>query len=313
MITISTILPMRAMAAEQALEQMVAVVNDDVITESELQHAVATAKVQMASQSMPTPPVKTLKKQVLNNLIDKKVQLQVAKQAGITVSDDELLQAITQVAKQNRMDVSELYQRINKEGITTDAYKEDMRQQIMLHKLQQQQVAGTIQITPQEVTAFMESKAWQNNSSKEYRLEDILIPFSEEPTSTEIAKARKRANSIYVDVKRNHKSFKKMAQVASKNKKALEGGDLGWRKLPEIPTAFTKAVSSLKKNDIAGPIQTPNGFHIIRLADVRFIADDSAPNRETVERLLLQRKFEEAVQSWASKLRSQAFVEIQSA
>jgi len=104
-------------------------------------------------------------------------------------------------------------------------------------------------------------------------------------------------------------NFQQVA-AAENNAGGLQGGDLGWRKLPEIPTAFADAISRMKTNDVMGPIQTPNGFHIVHLAAVRSAAgEDGSTNRKQVEQLLLQRKFEEAMQSWVSKLRGQSFIE----
>ena len=107
------------------------------------------------------------------------------------------------------------------------------------------------------------------------------------------------------------KNFHEVAQAESGDSRALQGGDLGWRKLPEIPSAFVTQVTQMQVNDIGGPIQTPNGFHLIRLVDARALGGkQEQPSKKQIEQLLLQRKFEEAVQNWISKLRNQAFVVI---
>ena len=299
-----------AAADEQSLDQMVAVVNDDVITKSELTQAIVTIKSQIANQNVTTPSDKVLQKQVLEQLINKKIQLQVAKQAGVAVNDEELDRTIKQIASQHNITVDNLYKRIQQEGMSTQQYRAEMHDQILLHKLQQQEVAGKISISPQEVTTFMNSQVWQSNSSKEYRIEDILIPVADAPTPDDLSTAKKRAQDVLAKVKAGQ-DFSSIAQAESKQKNALQGGDLGWRKLPEIPSAFTEEVSHMRKDEVAGPIQTPNGFHIIKLADSRAAAaNKQALNRKAVENLLLQQKFEEAVQNWVSKLRSQAFVEV---
>jgi len=294
----------------QPLDQMIAVVNDDVITTSELDQAVTTAKSQIASQNVATPPDKVLKQKVLDQLINKKIQLQVAKQSGVAITDQELDAAIKHIAGQNNMSVDALYKRINLEGMSTHDYRTEMHDQILLQKLQQQEIAGKITITPQEVSTFMHSQVWQSNSAKEYRIEDILIPVSDTPTPEDIAKAKTRAQTVMTKIK-SGLDFHTVAQKESGEKNALQGGDLGWRKLPEIPSAFTSEVSGMQKDQVAGPIQTPNGFHIIKLADVRANSDNKQGlDRKAVENLLLHQKFEEAVQNWMSKLRSQAFIDI---
>jgi peptidyl-prolyl cis-trans isomerase SurA len=293
---------------EQPLDQIIAVINDDVVTKTEFNRALATAKVQIVQERVPMPPENVLDKQVLDQLINKKLQLQIAKLANINVTDTDLNNAVQHIAEQNHMSVKELYQRINHEGMSTTDYRTEMHDQMTMQKLQQQEIVSHITITPQEVATFLHSKAWQNNTSKEYRLEDILIPVAEAPSTTEIVTARKRAENVMTRLNQG-KSFQQVAQSESGDTHALQGGDLGFRKLPEIPSAFAEQVVTMKPKEIAGPIQAPNGFHIIRLVDVRATSEkQAAPDRKQVEELLLQRKFEEAVQNWVSKLRSQAFI-----
>lgn len=299
-----------AKSNEQSLDQIVAVVNDDVITKSEFNQSISTAKVQIAQEHLPMPPDSILQKQVLDQLINKKLQLQMAQQAGVEISDDELDKTIGRIAAQNQISVQALYAKLNQDGMRTDDYRSELRDQLTLQKLQQQEVAGKITVTPQEVTAFMKSAMWKTNAAKEYHLEDILIPVSDTPTPEEIAAARTQAEAV-LDKLHQGQNFSQVAQANSGSKNALQGGDLGWRGLPEIPSAFADHVTHMKAHDIAGPIQTPNGFHILRLAAVRAsAADQAAPSRKQIENQLLQQKFEEAVQNWVSRLRSQAFIEM---
>lgn len=300
--------PSYATSNEKQLDQIVAIVNDDVVTRTELNRGLTVIKLQLSQENMAQPPEKVLEKQVLDQLINKKLQQQLAKQAGINASDQELENAIQSLAKQNQISVNTLYQRINNEGMTTSEYRNELRDQLTMQKLQQQEVVARIHITPEEVDSFLKSKVWQHSGSNEYHLEDILIPLSDTPSPEEIAKAKKHAQTLFEKI--NHGSnFEEAAQAESGDNNALKGGDLGWRKLPEIPSAFAEQLLHMQTKDIAGPIQTPNGFHIIRLAGMRASASEqAAPDRKQIENLLLQRKFEEAVQNWVSKLRSQAFI-----
>lgn len=297
--------------AAQSLDTMVAVVNDDVITTSELNEAVGIMKSQIASQNISAPADSVLKKQVLDQLINKKLQLQLAKQAGVDITDAEMNKAVGMIAKQNNISVDTLYEKLKQEGMSTTEYRSELHDQLLVQKLQQQEVASKITISPQEVATFMNSHAWQTNSSHEYRIEDILIPVADSPTPDDLSAAKKRAVALLAKLK-SGTDFHSVAQSESGNKNALQGGDLGWRQLPEIPTAFTTEVSHMRKDEVAGPIQTPNGFHLIKLADIRSLSNDKQVlNRKAVENQLLQQKFEEAMVSWVSKLRSQAFVNIQ--
>lgn len=297
----------QAKQSGEALDQIVAVVNDDVVTKSEFNHALALIKMQMA-QEQPGVDSAALKKQVLDQLINKKLQIQIAKQVGIDVTDADIDRVIQNVAGKNNLSVDELYQRINHDGISTTDYRNELREQMTVQKLQQQEVGSHITVTADEITTFMHSKLWQSNVDKEYQLEDILIPLSDAPSPEEIAAAKKHAQQVMTKLNQGQ-SFSALAQSESGSDNALTGGDLGWRKLPEIPSAFAQHVVSMQAKDIAGPIQTSNGFHIIRLAAERAAdAKAEAPNRTEVEQLLMQRKFEENVQAWVSKMRSQAFI-----
>lgn len=298
-----------ATSNENSLDQIVAVVNEDVITKSELNHALSITKTQITSRNMATPPENILRKQVLDQLINKQLQLQMAQQMGIDIPDEDIDNAVSNVALRNNMTVDELYQRLTREGMTKADYRKEMREQLTMQKLQQQDVVSHITITKEEVDTFMHSQAWQNNDGKEYHLEDILISLSDTPSSEEIAKARQHATDIITRL-HHGQSFREAAMAESGDKHALQGGDLGWRKLPEIPSAFANLVANMRVKEVAGPIQTPNGFHIIRLTETRNAGKQAAPDRKQVEDLLLQRKFEEAVQNWVSKLRSQAFIEM---
>ena len=299
---------------EESLDQTVAVVNDDVITSSELNRSLTAVKMQIAHENTPQPSEAALKKQVLDKLVNKKLQLQVAKQSGIGVTEDDLNKTVAHIAEQNHMSVSELYQRLTTEGMSATEYRNEMRDQLTLNKLQQQEVVSHIIVSPQEVDRFMKSHPWQSNNKgpKEYRLDDILIPISDTPSPKEIQAAEVRANMVFTKLKQGQ-DFQSVARVESSEAHALEGGDLGWRQLAEIPAAFADKVASMQPKQLAGPIQTPNGFHIIRLAEVRSGgAAQAAPTHKEVENLLLQRKFEEAVQNWVSKLRSQAYISLNS-
>ncbi|GEM_PF-667946 len=296
--------------APQSLDKIVVIINDDVITQSELNRALALVKIQIAQAQAPQPPDDILRKQVIDQLINKKLQLQIAKQANISVSEADLNKTIANIAKQNNFSVQELYQRLNSDGMSTTDYRAELREQLTLQKLQQQELAGRITISPEEVDRFIRSQAWQNNNLKEYHLEDILIPVADTPSPEDIAAAKKHADAILAQLNQG-KSFQEVAQAESKDAHALQGGDLGWRKLPEIPSAFAERVTQMQANQIVGPIQTSNGFHIIRLVAVRNVdAKQNKPDRKQIENLLLQQKYEEAIQIWISKLRAQAFIVI---
>lgn len=299
-----------AKSSGESLDKIVAIVNDDVVTKSELDRALSLARIQLSQSNTNVPGKEVLQKQVLDQLINKKLQLQIAKQVGINITSADIDRVVQNVADKNNISTSELYKRINQDGMSTATYRTELHDQMTVQKLQQQEVNSRITVTADEITNYMQSKLWQSNSSKEYHLEDILIPLSDTPSSDDIVDAKKRALGVIAKINQGQ-NFTEAAQKESGDDRALTGGDLGWRKLPEIPSAFAQHVVNMRTNEIAGPIQTPNGFHIIRLVDERAIESKSdAPNRTQVEQLLMQRKFEEHAQNWVSKMRSQAFVSV---
>ena len=287
------------------LDRIVAVVNDDVITQSELKQAVRIIDVQAAHDPAATPALKEkLRRELLDQMINKKLQLQLAKQAHVEITDEELDHAIQTVAKDNHLSVAMLYQKLSEEGMPKAAYRREMREQMVMRKLQQQELASRINITPQEVTNYIHSSLWQNNRSKIYRLADILIPLSDAPSSDELTRAKERANSIYNQLRQ------KVAFNETLKKLSIQSVDLGWRQLPEVPSAFAEHIIQMQQNEVSEPIRTGNGFHIIQVTAIKDKQNKEALNQKQIENLLLQRKFEEAMVHWLSKLRSQAYVVI---
>lgn len=301
-----------AIAANKAqhLDRIVAVVNDVVITQSELNDRITTIKTQMQANNVPLPANDVIHKQVLDQIINKKVQLQYAEQAGIAITEEDVTKAIQGIAKSHNLPVDVLYQKVAEQGLTREAYQKDIREDLILQHIQQQNVASKVKITPQEVEAFMRSQAWQAFNTKEYHLEDILITLPETPSPKDIAEAKKKAETTLAKIK-GGMSFEEAAATDSGQENALQGGDLGWRKLPEIPAIFANELVKMKANDLLGPIRAPNGFHIVKLTGVRSIGKQPNPSqmRAQVQQLIFQRKFEENLQQWITRIRSGAFVD----
>lgn len=298
-----------ANAEEQSLDGIVAIVNNSVITQSELHQALTKVQKQLAATQATAPSLAALNKQVLDQLIVRKLQLDLAEQSNITVTDDDIDNAVSRIAKANKIAPQQLYQEVDKQGISKTEYRAELKDEMIMQRIQQQSIGSKITISQQEVDDFMRSAAWQFHNAKEYHLEDILIGLPDSPTSRDIQEAKKRANAILAKLQ-SGTSFSKAAVEDSNGSKALQGGDLGWLKLPEIPTAFATPLLQAKENEIVGPIQTPNGFHIVHLAGIRSVdmQGNAVDQRKQVQQLLFERKYEEATQNWLAKLRSEAFI-----
>lgn len=304
----SITLSAQTFAAEEKqipLDHIVAVVNDDVITQSELKHAISMMKLQMAQTTPDVSKVKEMERQMLDQLINKKLQLQLAKQAGITTTEIDVDKTIADIAKQNNVSVDELYSHVKQEGLSKNDYRAELEDQLTLQKLQQQEVMRQISITPDEINRYAKSKSWQKEVpvEKEYQVIDLLVPLADNATKSDIELAQKRADLLFAKMKRNR-------PLTASEKAIMTQTDLGFRRMSQIPSAFVTHLVDLRPHEVAGPIKTGNGFHIINLAALRSVAGQSQdePTPKQIEQLLFQQKFAEAMQTWISKVRSQAFV-----
>lgn len=296
----------------QPLDSIVAIVNDGVVTSSELKQSMQLMTKQMQGAHVPIPPQQVMRKQALDQLINKKLQFQLAQQMGIKISPAEVDKTISSIAKDNKMPVSELYKHIAEQGLTVAQYRQEITDQLTIQKVQQHSIGNKISISPEEVTAFMQSKKWQAFSTKEYHLEDLLIPLPDKPSTQDMAEARKKADSLSLKIHSGKMNFHEAAASEQGDKNPVQEGDLGWRKLPEIPTAFSDRILNMSTNEVSRPIQTPNGYHIVRLVGVRSIGKThAADERRQVEQLIFQRKAEETLQTWMTKLRGEAFIKIE--
>jgi len=253
---------------EQLLDEVVAVVDDDVITQSELQREIKNVRGQLRQQNIPTPPMDVLQRQVLEREIIKQLQLQFAKRTGIMVDDNELNNTIDNIAKQNKLTLKELRNVLQKDNVDFASYREDIRNQMIISRLQQREVYNRIVITDQEIDSFIATQTVQGDIGKEYLLSHILVSIPEAASPESIKKAENKARNILKELQ-GGADFKQVAIRESDGQQALEGGNLGWRKAGQLPTLFAAAVARMKKGDVSDIIRSPSGFHIIKLMDSR--------------------------------------------
>ena len=250
------------------VDRIIAVVNDDVVLESEVTTRLRTVKAQLAQRNTRLPPEEALRKQVLERLILLRLQLQAAERSGIVINDNALNTAVNGIAKQNNMSLAQFRATLEKDGFDFAAFREDIRREMIVSQLRKRQVTQRINITDQEIDNFLSTNKAKSSASNEYRLSHILIATPEGASSEQIEKARSKAAAI-VNRLRAGDDFKQLAASSSAGQQAFEGGDLGWRKQAQLPTLFIEVVSKLNKGDISDPIRSPSGFHIVRLTDLR--------------------------------------------
>lgn len=254
------------------LDRILAVVNDDIIMRSELDTAMRTIAQQLEQQGRPVPPASILERQVLERLIIMRLQLQLANSTGIRVDDETLNRTIQNIAAQNGLSLSAFRDVLERDGFSFAKFREDVRNEIIISRLQQRQVLNRIAVSEQEVDNFLSNQEAQGRQSTRYRLAHILIAVPEGASPEQIQEARAKAQQVHDELLAGA-DFAAKAAAVSAGQQALEGGDLGWREAGQIPTLFVDTVLKMKPGEISAPIRSPSGFHIVKLVDVQDSAE----------------------------------------
>jgi peptidyl-prolyl cis-trans isomerase SurA len=257
--------PAQAQQPMQPLDTIVAVVDDDVILRSELDIALANIESQFEGRRDQLPPRDIFERQVLERLILTKLQVGRASSMGIRVSDAELDGAIVDIAAQNNMTPAQLVTQISADGMTAADLRASVRDEITLQRLRQSFAQSRISVTEGEVDAAMANEATGN----QYHLAHILIGVAEGSTPDQIASAQARAEQLKAQLEAGNIEFQAAAVRYSDSPNALEGGDLGWRSIDEIPPAFARIIAGMQPGDIYGPMRAPTGFQLVKLVESR--------------------------------------------
>ncbi len=248
------------------LDQVIAVVDDDIIMASELQQRVELVYQQNRGGTL--PPQAALESQVLERMIIESIQLQMAERGGVRISDAQLNEAMARIASQNNMSLPQFRQAMEAEGISFALARQQILDEMRISRVQRFQVGERIQITDQDVDYFLASELGKMASSAEYQLGHILIATPDNATPADLKAAEKKASEI-VRKLRNGGDFRQLAMAESSSRTALEGGDLGWRKESQLPGLFADVAPKLQVGEISDPISASGGFHIIQLKDKR--------------------------------------------
>ena len=262
----------------QPVDRIAAVVDEDVILRSELDRALQNVLSQYATRQDQLPPRDVLEKQVLERLILVRLQVARAASSGITVSDQEVDSAIANVARQNNVALDQLGEQLARDGMTIADLRSSIRDEIAIQRLRQSFAQSRISVSEGEVDAALASQA----SGSQYHLAHILVGLPEGATPDQIAAAQKKIEGIKGQLDRGEIDFAAAAVRYSDSPNALEGGDLGWRGLNEIPPTFAQAITSMQAGQVIGPVRGPSGFQLLQLVGTR---DASAADARTVTQL----------------------------
>jgi peptidyl-prolyl cis-trans isomerase SurA len=254
----------------EPLDKIVAVVDEDVILQSELDRAVANILAQAQAAGSQLPPRDVIEKQVLERLILNRVQVERATSTGIQVGDSEIDQAVARIASQNQMSLEQLRASLERDGFNFEEFRKSMREELITQRFRQRYVQSRVQVTDTEIDILL---AGDSLKTGEVRLQHILVGVPDGATAEQVQTARERAERVVREIE-GGLTFQQAAIKYSEGQQALEGGDLGWRRYEEVPSAFAELVAGMNKGDVSQPLRGPSGFHIIRVADQR--EDNSA-------------------------------------
>jgi len=250
------------------LDRIVAVVNDGVILQSQMDSKVDLVAGQLRDQNTALPPREVLEGQVLEQLITQEVQLQRASRLGVRVPDAMLNSTLQRVAQRNGISLSDLPQAMAAQGIDYRQYREDMRNEMILDSLRQRDVVARISVSEREIERFLDKQESSVGDQIDYELSHILISVDSDATPEEVAEAGERIEELYQRLVAGE-DFAELAVEYSQGQNALDGGDLGWRKGAQLPPVFFDAIDDLQPGEFTDPIRSPSGFHLLKLNDVR--------------------------------------------
>ena len=250
------------------LDYIVAIVDDDVVLATELVTRLSSVRKQMQAAKVPIPSDEVLFNQMLERLIMEDIQLQMGSRAGVRIDDETLTNALEGIAKQNNMSLEEFTTALARDGMAYGDFREEVRRELIIQRVQRNRVNGRIYLSDEEIDAFLASPLGKRTLSDEYRVGHILIAVDNDALPTTVAKAEAESNSIYEQLK-SGADFRQMAIAHSSDSRALEGGDLGWRKAGELPSLFAEQVFALEVGQTATPIRSGSGFHIVQLLEKR--------------------------------------------
>jgi peptidyl-prolyl cis-trans isomerase SurA len=251
------------------LDRIVAIVDKNAITEQELEAKVRTVSDQLTKQGKQLPQERILRKQILERLIVDSIQLQLAAERGIKVNEIQLEKTIERIAEQNQMSVETFKTALTNDGVSYNAFREDMRNEITIARLKESEINNRINISEGEVDNYLTTQEnSKDGKQEEFELSQILIRTPEESSPQDIEAAQIKVEEVLAELNKGE-SFEKVSASFSDAPNALEGGNMGWRSSSQIPPAFLALLKEMSVGQASKPIRSPNGFHIIKINNKR--------------------------------------------
>ena len=250
------------------LDRVIAVVNDEALTQFDLNEQKRIVLAQMLASKVRPPPADVFETQVLERLIVERALLQFAKENGVRVDDQMVERTILRIAQENKISPEDLRRALDREKIPYAKYREDIRREVTIQRLREREVESRISVSDAEVENYFATVAAQAGGESEYQLAHILVTVPEQATAQQIDARRRRAEEALQEIK-GGKEFSQIAAAFSDAPDAPQGGDLGWRTPARLPSAFVEAVRTMQKGDVSPVVRSAGGFHVVKLNDTR--------------------------------------------
>lgn len=265
-LVICMLVPSFSFAATQWLDKVIALVESDVILDSEFKRRLSSVKKQLTANGAELPPEDAIKKQVLERLVMDQIQIQKAARAGVRISDADLNSALNRIAESNNSTLASMKSQIEADGENFALFREDIRQEMLISRYKQGAVSRNVFVSEQEVDDILTLMNERGASSISYRLRHLMVAIAESAGPDEIDGANAKIASIIERYKAGE-VFSSLVVAESDASDAINGGDLGWKTIEQLPTLFSKSVSTLEKAQLTAPLRSANGLHLLMLED----------------------------------------------
>ncbi len=268
LVLLAALAPLSVQAERKLLDQVVAIVDESVILQSELEARIGTITSRLQAQGTGLPPREILEQRVLDQLITESIQMQMAERAGMRISDNELNETMANIAESNGMSLAEFENQLAAEGVTYNQAREQIRKEMLTNRVQQRQVGNRVRVTDREVQNYLDSLEARGGNSAQYRLAYILVSVDDPSDEAQVDAAREKAERLRNQIVQG-RDFREVAVAESDASNALEGGDMGWRDEGQLPSLVAPIVPELAVGEPSPVLENNSGFHLVMVMDKR--------------------------------------------
>ncbi|HBX41283.1 MAG TPA: molecular chaperone SurA [Marinobacter adhaerens] len=268
LVLLAVLAPLSVQAERKLLDQVVAIVDEDVILQTELEARINTITSRLSAQGTALPPRQVLEERVLDQLITESIQMQMADRAGMRISDNELNETMANIAERNGMSLAQFENQLAAEGVSYNQAREQIRKEMLTSRVQQRQVGNRVRVTDREVENYLESLEARGGNNAQYRLAYIFVSVDDPSDEAEVEAAREKAERLRNEIA-SGRDFREVAVAESDASNALEGGDMGWRAEGQLPSLVAPVVPELPVGEPSEVLENNSGFHLVMVMDKR--------------------------------------------